>query len=100
MSDDRTQRYFNVIENRREIAQAQFGILGANEVFDLGKRIFTTTRLIGPLNALEIAMQIYLEFEADSGKVIDRAERMSERYGTDLAQSLIGAILEERARRA
>jgi len=91
------RRYYNVIQNRREIAVAQFGTARANEVFAAGRRFFMVAG-IGPLNALEIAMQVELEFHGRVAEIITEAIRIAGSSGVDVKRALIGILILERSR--
>lgn len=94
--DLKAQRYFNVIQNRREIAIKQFGNARADEVFEAGKRFFMTDDTVGPLNALEIAMQLELEFEGKVGDIMGAAVIIHNDTGTTMKSILVGLVMIER----
>ena len=58
--------------------------------------LFTIDATIGPLNALEIAMQLELEFPGKVGDIMDAAKRIHEDTKTTVKSILVGLILIER----
>ncbi len=87
--------YLSQIEQRREVCKVEFGSR-TNAVFDAGRYIFEDSP-IGPLNSLELAMQIEREFPGQVETILNEAEQFVDDQPS-LSKRLILVILVWRLR--